>query len=317
MGGGEHKFCWFSWLSDVGMEHYASKFEKNMLGEQDVVHMNHDLLKSMGIHVAKERIKVLDRQTKHLQEKTKRSNSMLKKVVKKIQEHQQASIVRRVERSGVDECKLLDWAKANWLLCDRTRLVEEAYLRPSAPSQRTSILTDDNRTESDQEVLRSTKDILWAVLFGTEKTNVHLTRVARELLCLTVPSYKAYAFNFFRAVTELGASGTWRYPDNVSNDHNASNILLQVEFGETESNLIGDVIMVCTHLINLLEVNEQVLYARCISVEQSTLFTHLYFQRSSYRHKIVCILFSTPNPGIFTGQSSPRASLSARDGGLP
>jgi len=57
----------------------------------------------------------------------------------------------------------------------------------------------------------------------------------------------------------------------VSNDQRADNGLLGVEYGEVEGELIGNGIVHCLSLINNLEVNEQVLYARMIDIEQSTL----------------------------------------------
>ena len=53
----------------------------------------------------------------------------------------------------------------------------------------------------------------------------------------------------------------------------------QVEYGESASEVVGDAIMVAIHVINLLEVNEVVLYARSSNIEQSTLSTELYFEK--------------------------------------
>ncbi|XP_024542184.1 uncharacterized protein LOC9647430 [Selaginella moellendorffii] len=153
------------------------------------------------------------------------------------------------------------------------------YLTKDAPGQGLAAISDEHRTESGKMLLENAKDMLWALLFGDAESSVNLDRDQRELLSLTVPQKKAYAFNFFQAVTEVGVSGTWRDPDNVSNDIGAHNILLQIEFGDTSSELVGDGIMVCIHLINLLQVNEQVLYARMSNVEQSTLLTSLHFQK--------------------------------------
>jgi hypothetical protein len=46
------------------------------------------------------------------------------------------------------------------------------------------------------------------------------------------------------------------------------------------------VIMVSIHIINLLEVNEVVLYARSSNIEQSTLSTQLYFQKHDREYNI-------------------------------
>ncbi len=75
-----------------------------------------------------------------------------------------------------------------------------------------------------------------------------------------------------RASTELAATaGTWQDPESVSNDERADNVLLEVQYGDTADEAVGDGIIVCLALINNLEVNEQVLYARMLNVEQTTL----------------------------------------------
>jgi hypothetical protein len=86
-----------------------------------------------------------------------------------------------------------------------------------------------------------------------------------------VPRDKAEAIDFMKATTELSALGSWQDPEFVSNDQRADNVLLEVEFGEIEGELVGDGIVRALSLINNLEINEQVLYARMINVEQTTL----------------------------------------------
>ncbi len=76
-----------------------------------------------------------------------------------------------------------------------------------------------------------------------------------------------------KATTELSALGTWQDPELVSNDQRADNVLLEVEFGEVEGELVGDGIIRSLSLINNLEINEQILYARMINVEQTTLIS--------------------------------------------
>ena len=65
--------------------------------------------------------------------------------------------------------------------------------------------------------------------------------------------------------------GTWHDPKNVSNDERADNIIIQIEYGEVASERIGNGILTTLRLINNLEVNERVFYARMINVEQSSL----------------------------------------------
>lgn len=74
-----------------------------------------------------------------------------------------------------------------------------------------------------------------------------------------------------QAATEIGAEGTWRDPEQRAHDDRAANTLIQVEYGEIQGELVGNAIVATLKLINDLEVNEQVLYARMGNVEESTL----------------------------------------------
>jgi hypothetical protein len=59
----------------------------------------------------------------------------------------------------------------------------------------------------------------------------------------------------------------------VSNDERADNVLLEVQFGETSDEIVGNAIVAALSVINNLEINEQVLYARMINVEETTLIS--------------------------------------------
>lgn len=266
---------WYSWLAEVGMQKHERLMVMNHLEEEDIVHFNHDLLRSIGVDNVKDRLLILTQKKKHLQ----RTHSRTKKADQLSAEDAQSAIMERVKHLGLDETKLLLWTKQAWPLCDRTRLVDGGFLLADAPAQGLDDLSDKHRTARGAQFLSDAKDMLWASLFGDSATNVSLERVERELLVITVPGKKAHAFNFFQAVTEVGALGTWRDPDSVSDDIDAPNMLLQVEYGESASEAVGDTIMVCIHIINLLQVNEQLLYARSSNVEQSTLLTQLYFEK--------------------------------------
>ncbi|ERN14286.1 hypothetical protein AMTRI_Chr13g90450 [Amborella trichopoda] len=55
---------WFSWLSRTGLEpslvyEYGLAFAHNELEEDDIVYLNHDILQSMGISIAKHRLEIL------------------------------------------------------------------------------------------------------------------------------------------------------------------------------------------------------------------------------------------------------------------
>jgi hypothetical protein len=153
----------------------------------------------------------------------------------------------------------------------REHLVAEGYLVETAPAKGTSLIRADHRTARGEERLTHVKDVLFALLFGDDTTGTRLERMGQELLTLAVPRSKAGALDFMRASTELTAAGTWQDPDSVSNDERADNVLLEVQFGETADELVGRGIIAALSLINNLEINEQVLYARMINIEETTL----------------------------------------------
>jgi hypothetical protein len=180
--------------------------------------------------------------------------------------------VVRIRRQAFDLSKLTTFLE-RYGAFDRDRLIAQGFLSPSAPEKGTLILTSEFRTAQGEELLLLSKDLLFALLFGDEGTNTNFPRGQRELLTLAVPRDKADALDFMKATTELSALGTWQDPELVSNDQRADNVLLEVEFGEVEGELIGDGIVRTLSLINNLEINEQILYARMINVEQTTLIS--------------------------------------------
>lgn len=154
---------------------------------------------------------------------------------------------------------------------DREALIEAGHLHPQAPAKGTDPIGPGHRHPSGDELLEHAKDVLYGLLFGDESTATRIDRVQRELLTLTLPRAKSSAFDFIPAATELSGAGMWRDPAGVSNDVRADNVIVEVEFGEVAGELVGHGIVRCLSLINNLEVNEQVLYARMINVEESTL----------------------------------------------
>ena len=153
----------------------------------------------------------------------------------------------------------------------REHLVAEGYLVETAPAKGTALLRSEHRTARGAERLTHVKDVLFALLCGDESNGTRLERVGQELLTLAVSRSKVGALDFMRASTEMAVEGTWQDPDSVSNDERADNVLLEVQFGETADELVGRGILAALSLINDLEINEQVLYARMINVEESTL----------------------------------------------
>ena len=183
--------------------------------------------------------------------------------------------IARLKEIGLDRHVLAGFLE-RYKSSDRPNLVREGYLLDGAlldgaPAKGTDLIGAEFRSAEGNALLERAKDILFGLLFGDESTGTRFERIQRELLTFTLPCFKADALDFMRASTELSAAGTWQDPDSVSNDQRADNAILEVEYGEIQGELIGNGIVRCLSLINNLEVNEQVLYARMINVEQSTL----------------------------------------------
>ncbi len=154
---------------------------------------------------------------------------------------------------------------------DRDALIAAGHLLPTAPAKGLDAIEAAHRAPGGEALLELAKDVLYGLLFGDDTTQTKFDRVQRELLTLTLPRAKAGAFDFIPAATELSGAGMWRDPDGVSNDIRADNVIVEVEFGEVAGELIGHGIVRALSLINNLQVNEQVLYARMVNVEESTL----------------------------------------------
>ena len=154
----------------------------------------------------------------------------------------------------------------------RESLVAAGHLPPEAPAKGTALLAaaDRDRLGRGAAQARQGRAVRAALRRRVDGLRP-ATRDQQELLTLALPRSKAGALDFMRASTELAAAGTWQDPDSVSNDERADNVLLEVQFGEIEGELVGHGIVLALSLINNLEVNEQVLYARMINVEETTL----------------------------------------------
>ena len=76
-----------------------------------------------------------------------------------------------------------------------------------------------------------------------------------------------------KAATELSAFGIWQDPESVSNDMRADNVILEIEYGEIQFQMVGNGIVRTLNLIHNLAINEQILYGRMSNIEPSTLIT--------------------------------------------
>jgi hypothetical protein len=183
---------------------------------------------------------------------------------------QRADRIARLRELGLDPQVLAGFLD-RYQSYDRTALIGDGHLRESAPVKGADLIGPEHRTTEGNALLQLAKDVLFGLLFGDESAGTRFHRVQRELLTFTVPRFKAAALDFMKASTELSAAGTWQDPAGLSNDARADNVILEVEYGEISGELIGRGIVRCLSLINNLEVNEQILYARMIDIEQSTL----------------------------------------------
>lgn len=196
--------------------------------------------------------------------------AMDRKVKQAIVAQNRAERLERVRRLELDRSKLVEFLK-EYVDLNRKTLISQGYLLAEAPEKGTDLIAESFRTPNGNELLVHSKDMLFTLLFGDSSTNTDLDRIQQELLTLTLPRFKAEALDFMKATTELSALGTWQDPDSVSNDMRADNVIFEVEYGEIQGELVGNGVVRCLSLINNLEVNEQILYARMINLEQSTL----------------------------------------------
>ena len=176
----------------------------------------------------------------------------------------------RVRELGLDAAGLQAFI-AEHAAVTRDGLIAAGHLAEGAPAKGTALIGPEHRSASGATMLTLAKDVLFALLFGDDETNTRLDRVQQELLTMAVPRFKAGCVDFMQASTELAAAGTWQDPHSVSNDERADNVLLEVQFGEVAEELVGTGVVVALSLINNLEVNEQVLYARMINIEETSL----------------------------------------------
>lgn len=195
---------------------------------------------------------------------------MDRKVIQEAKARKRAERAERMREMALDEAKLVAFLN-QYKPYDRARLLHEGYLINDPPASGLDMIPPRYRSEKGEALLTTAKDLLFALLSGDETTNTKFDRVQQELLTMTLPRFKADALDFMKARTELSAWGTWQDPESVSNDTRADNVILEVEFGEVASENIGNGIVRTLALINHLEINEQILYARMENVEQSTL----------------------------------------------
>ncbi len=176
----------------------------------------------------------------------------------------------RIRRLDLTESKLRRTVE-HYRSFSRESLVAERYL-VDPPHKGKEALGNDHRTAAGETLLRDAHDLFYALLFSDDKQGVRLPRGRREFLTVTLPAAKAGTLErFMLAITEVPVSGTWLDPEGVSDDVGAANKILQVEYGDSRDGVVSDGLIAVLRLINDLEVNEEILYARIERLALSTL----------------------------------------------
>lgn len=176
----------------------------------------------------------------------------------------------RIRQLALDDKKLNGFIAA-YRKITREELIAKGFLLENAPPKGGEMIADEFRAPAGNELLQHAKDNLFALLFGEADTGAQFERDHRELLSLTVPRMKTEALNFMKATTEIEALGTWQDPKGAASDSRADYILMEIEYGEVKDERIGEGIVSALKIINNLEINEKILYARMSEIEQSTL----------------------------------------------
>jgi hypothetical protein len=177
--------------------------------------------------------------------------------------------LNRIKGKGINEQRVQGFIN-QYQNIQREELEESAYLL-NPPHKGLAVIEDQQRSPKGESLVEEAKDMLYAILYGDETINVSLNRGQEELLTMMLPQKKAHTLSFLKAVSEVNTSGTWKDPEGISTDDHVRNIGLQVEFGNNADGTLGNAVFVALNLINLLEVNEQIFYARMEKIERSSL----------------------------------------------
>lgn len=177
--------------------------------------------------------------------------------------------IDRIRKKGYNDQTIEDFINV-YKTTDRTKLEERGFLL-NAPHMGLATIESYQRSKKGEELLEEARDMLYVALYGDEKMNVNLTSGQEELLTMILPLSKSDSLFFLKAVTETDAFGTWQDAEGVSSDDHTNNIGLQVEFNDNREGTIGMTVFVALNLINLLHVNEQILYARMEKIQRSSL----------------------------------------------
>ncbi|WP_299136018.1 hypothetical protein [uncultured Tenacibaculum sp.] len=176
----------------------------------------------------------------------------------------------RIKNIGYNSKTLSDFI-GKYQKINRSNL-EESGLLLNPPKMGLNSIAVQQRSIKGETLLKKVEDMLYVSLYGDITINVDLKRNQKEILTIMLPKSKSDSLSFLKAVTEMNVTGTWNDPDGVSNDDHTNNVELQIEFNNDEEGTIGLAIFTALNLINLLHVNEQILYTRMEKIERSSLY---------------------------------------------
>ncbi len=186
--------------------------------------------------------------------------------------HESKKRIKRIKKMDMNETKLIEYVQ-EFNSFTREKLEKEDYITKPIKMGK-GVLKNKNRSKKGNELLQKAKDVLYALLYGDKDINVKLDRVEFELLTITIPRLKAYTLeSIMKAASITSSKGTWIDPMSrtKTNDVSTDNVIIEVQYREVHSEMIGNGIKSVLLLINNLEVNEVVLYFRMIKIEQSNL----------------------------------------------
>ncbi|WP_377267228.1 hypothetical protein [Peterkaempfera sp. SMS 1(5)a] len=153
----------------------------------------------------------------------------------------------------------------------RERLEADGQLL-GPPPRGGEALESRHRSPAATALLEEAKDLLYALLFGSEAAEVRLDRVERRQLTVTLPRAKAPALAFvLRAAAESGTGGGRRDPWRGADEDPVATLVLRISYGETADELVGSGLAAALRLINSLELNEPVLHVRLEKPEDGQL----------------------------------------------
>lgn len=163
--------------------------------------------------------------------------------------------ITRIKKLKIDEAVLIRLVQ-DFSTHSRSQLIEDDFLRNPLPVGKAP-LREKHRSAKGNRLLQKAKDLLYALLYGDAEMNVKLLRAADELLTLTISQNKAYPLlSLLKNVTIIPTAGKLLDPTMKGKQLLTDIAMIELQFTETPAGVVGDGIVACLSLINLLEIND-------------------------------------------------------------